>query len=96
MVFPDYARRLIDLDADIVINNANRISDGYQRDVRSWNLERTQGLVSTFADGVLAMPLHGGWNLERPQGLVSTRALENLVFSVRFRQRDGIFTVRRQ
>lgn len=71
MVFPDYARRLIDLDADIVINNANRISDGYQRDVRSWNLERTQGLVST-------------------------RALENLVFSVRFRQRDGIFTVRRQ
>lgn len=71
MVFQDYARRLIDLDADIVINNANRISDGYQRDVRSWNLERTQGLVST-------------------------RALENLVFSVRFRQRDGIFTVRRQ
>ena len=71
MVFLDYARRLIDLDADIVINNANRISDGYQRDVRSWNLERTQGLVST-------------------------RALENLVFSVRFRQRDGIFTVRRQ
>ena len=71
MVFPDYARRLIDLDADIVINNANRISDGYQRDVRSWNLERTQGLVST-------------------------RTLENLVFSVRFRQRDGIFTVWRQ
>lgn len=71
MVFQDYARRLIDLDADIVINNANRISDGYQRDVRSWNLELTQGLVST-------------------------RALENLVFSVRFRQRDGIFTVRRQ
>ena len=71
MVFLDYARRLIDLDADIVINNANRISDGYQRDVRSWNLELTQGLVST-------------------------RALENLVFSVRFRQRDGIFTVRRQ
>ena len=74
MVFPDYARRLIDLDADIVINNANRISDGYQRDVRSWNLERTQGLVF------------------RP---VPLKRL-NLVFSVRFRQRDGIFTVRRQ
>ena len=39
MIFPDYARRLIDLDADIVIDNANRISDGCQRGAWSWNLD---------------------------------------------------------
>jgi predicted amidohydrolase len=49
LIFPEYARRLIELGADIIINSTNWINDGYQRDVWAWGPERVQGLASTRA-----------------------------------------------
>jgi predicted amidohydrolase len=49
LIFPEYARKLVELGADIIINSTDWINDPYQRDVWGWTEERIRGLASTRA-----------------------------------------------
>ncbi|MBL8584103.1 MAG: carbon-nitrogen hydrolase family protein [Rhizobiaceae bacterium] len=49
LIFPHYARKLVEMGAEIIVNSTNWINDPYQRDTWGWNPERVQGLASTRA-----------------------------------------------
>jgi 5-aminopentanamidase len=45
LVFPDYARRLTELGAGIILNSTNWIADAYQREVWGWSGPTAQSLA---------------------------------------------------
>jgi predicted amidohydrolase len=49
LIFPDYARRLVELGAEIVINSTNWIADAYQREVWGWAGPTAQSLAAVRA-----------------------------------------------
>jgi 5-aminopentanamidase len=49
LIFPDYARRLVELGAEIVINSTNWIADAYQREVWGWTGPTAQSLAAVRA-----------------------------------------------
>lgn len=49
LIFPDYARRLVELGAGIIVNSTNWIADAYQREVWGWAGPTAQGLASVRA-----------------------------------------------
>jgi predicted amidohydrolase len=49
LIFPDYARRLVELGAEIIVNSTNWIADAYQREVWGWTGPTAQSLASVRA-----------------------------------------------
>jgi predicted amidohydrolase len=49
LIFPDYARRLVELGAEIIINSTNWIADSYQREVWGWTGPTAQSVAVTRA-----------------------------------------------
>lgn len=73
LIFPDYARRLVELGAELILNSTNWIADAYQREFWGWRGPTAQAIAAVRAleNGVcLAMADRVGRETLDPPGIV--------------------------